>query len=84
METLFGALQLESVMEGSSGGQAEGYTYLPGTASLVQEIDSKCVCVFAYSHVITWLVCTTERMLIVLRDGRTLIGFLRSVDQFGQ
>ncbi|ELT87602.1 hypothetical protein CAPTEDRAFT_179858 [Capitella teleta] len=36
--------------------------YLPGTASLVEEIDKK--------------------MLVVLRDGRTLIGFLRSIDQF--
>lgn len=40
----------------------EGKTYLPGTASLLQEIDKK--------------------LLVVLRDGRTLIGFLRSVDQF--
>ncbi|CAI8011618.1 U6 snRNA-associated Sm-like protein LSm1 [Geodia barretti] len=38
------------------------HTYLPGTASLVQEID--------------------KRLLVVLRDGRTLIGYLRSVDQF--
>ncbi|XP_014786961.1 U6 snRNA-associated Sm-like protein LSm1 [Octopus bimaculoides] len=37
-------------------------SYLPGTASLVEEIDKK--------------------LLVVLRDGRTLIGFLRSVDQF--
>lgn len=36
--------------------------YLPGTASLVEEIDKK--------------------QLVVLRDGRTLIGFLRSIDQF--
>ncbi|XP_062520607.1 U6 snRNA-associated Sm-like protein LSm1 [Corticium candelabrum] len=36
--------------------------YLPGTASLVEEIDKK--------------------LLVVLRDGRTLIGTLRSVDQF--
>lgn len=29
--------------------------------------------------------CTpSERLLVVLRDGRTLIGFLRSVDQFGE
>ncbi|XP_069140279.1 U6 snRNA-associated Sm-like protein LSm1 [Argopecten irradians] len=37
-------------------------SYLPGTASLVEEIDKK--------------------LLVVLRDGRTLIGFLRSIDQF--
>jgi len=36
--------------------------YLPGTASLIEEIDKK--------------------LLIVLRDGRTLIGYLRSIDQF--
>jgi len=35
---------------------------LPGTASLIEEID--------------------KRLLVVLRDGRTLIGFLRSIDQF--
>ncbi|KAK3598672.1 hypothetical protein CHS0354_006344 [Potamilus streckersoni] len=36
--------------------------YLPGTASLIEEIDKK--------------------LLVVLRDGRTLIGYLRSIDQF--
>ena len=36
--------------------------YLPGTASLVQDID--------------------KRVMVVLRDGRTLIGILRSLDQF--
>ena len=36
--------------------------YLPGTASLVQDID--------------------KRVMVVLRDGRTLIGYLRSLDQF--
>jgi len=36
--------------------------YMPGTASLIEEID--------------------KRQLVVLRDGRILIGFLRSVDQF--
>ncbi|XP_042696299.2 U6 snRNA-associated Sm-like protein LSm1 isoform X7 [Chrysemys picta bellii] len=37
--------------------------YMPGTASLIQDIDKK--------H------------LVLLRDGRTLIGYLRSIDQFG-
>eukprot|EP00094_Tigriopus_californicus_P008522 TCALIF_08214-PA protein Name:"Similar to Lsm1 U6 snRNA-associated Sm-like protein LSm1 (Mus musculus)" AED:0.45 eAED:0.45 QI:0/0/0.5/1/1/1/2/69/149 len=37
-------------------------SYLPGTASLLEELD--------------------KRLLVVLRDGRTLIGYLRSVDQF--
>jgi len=36
--------------------------YLPGTASLIEELDKK--------------------LMVVLRDGRTLIGFLRSIDQF--
>uniref|UniRef100_A0A8D0KN79 U6 snRNA-associated Sm-like protein LSm1 n=1 Tax=Salvator merianae TaxID=96440 RepID=A0A8D0KN79_SALMN len=36
--------------------------YMPGTASLIQDIDKK--------H------------LVLLRDGRTLIGYLRSIDQF--
>jgi len=36
--------------------------YLPGTASLIEEIDKK--------------------LLVVLRDGRTLIGYLRTIDQF--
>jgi len=36
--------------------------YMPGTASLIEEID--------------------KRQLVVLRDGRILIGYLRSVDQF--
>lgn len=37
-------------------------SYLPGTASLVEEID--------------------KQQLVMLRDGRILIGVLRSVDQF--
>jgi len=36
--------------------------FLPGTASLVEEVD--------------------KRLLVVLRDGRKLIGTLRSFDQF--
>ena len=36
--------------------------YLPGTASLLEELDKK--------------------LMVLLRDGRTLIGYLRSVDQF--
>ena len=37
-------------------------SYLPGTASLLEELD--------------------KRLMVLLRDGRTLIGYLRSVDQF--
>ena len=29
-------------------------------------------------------IFNVERVLVVLRDGRTLIGYLRSVDQFGK
>eukprot|EP00096_Caligus_rogercresseyi_P004095 TRINITY_DN18240_c0_g1_i1.p2 TRINITY_DN18240_c0_g1~~TRINITY_DN18240_c0_g1_i1.p2 ORF type:complete len:139 (+),score=46.63 TRINITY_DN18240_c0_g1_i1:78-494(+) len=36
--------------------------YLPGTASIMEELDKK--------------------LMVLLRDGRTLIGILRSVDQF--
>ncbi len=36
--------------------------YLPGTASILEEMDKK--------------------LMVLLRDGRTLIGYLRSVDQF--
>lgn len=44
------------------GGASATMNYMPGTASLIQDIDKK--------H------------LVLLRDGRTLIGFLRSIDQF--
>ncbi|XP_040574214.1 U6 snRNA-associated Sm-like protein LSm1 [Lepeophtheirus salmonis] len=36
--------------------------YLPGTASIMEELDKK--------------------LMVLLRDGRTLIGILRSVDQY--
>ncbi len=39
---------------------------------------------FDYASVSLILVIFLERVLVVLRDGRTLIGFLRSVDQFGK
>ncbi len=38
------------------------HAYLPGTASLLEELD--------------------KRLVVVLRDGRTIIGYLRSVDHF--
>jgi len=38
-------------------------SYLPGTASLIEDVDTK--------------------QMVVLRDGKILIGMLRSVDQFG-
>lgn len=36
--------------------------YLPGTASLIEDVD--------------------KQIMVVLRDGRTLIGYLRSIDQY--
>ncbi|TDH13381.1 hypothetical protein EPR50_G00056790, partial [Perca flavescens] len=42
--------------------QQHKMNYVPGTASLIDDIDKK--------H------------LVLLRDGRTLIGYLRSIDQF--
>jgi U6 snRNA-associated Sm-like protein LSm1 len=38
------------------------YTYMPGTASLIEDID--------------------KQLMVILRDGRTLIGYLRSIDQY--
>jgi U6 snRNA-associated Sm-like protein LSm1 len=37
-------------------------TYMPGTASLIEDVD--------------------KQLMVVLRDGRTLIGYLRSIDQY--
>ena len=36
------------------------------------------------SLLVTRCRCVVEKLLVVLRDGRTLIGFLRSIDQFGE
>ncbi|XP_070621318.1 U6 snRNA-associated Sm-like protein LSm1 [Erythrolamprus reginae] len=47
---------------GASAASGGKMNYMPGTASLIQDIDKK--------H------------LVLLRDGRTLIGYLRSIDQF--
>ena len=35
-------------------------------------------------YIYIYICAISERVLVVLRDGRTLIGFLRSVDQFGK
>jgi len=55
--------------------------YLSGMAALIGDIDSKIdmlliVCV----HVIQIFL---EQLMVMLRDGRTLIAYLRSLDQFG-
>lgn len=80
--------------------------YVPGTASLIDDIDSKsegrgfservasrCGIVsetnwIICNRLICYLTCLcrvrpTEKHLVLLRDGRTLIGYLRSIDQFG-
>ena len=46
----------------NSGGVALGANHLPGTASLIAQLD--------------------KRVMVVLRDGRHLIGTLRSIDNF--
>lgn len=86
--------------------------YVPGTASLIDDIDSKLgtmiyrfllngeglmnstskkwyrVCAtfltvyYCRLSLMCWL-CAAEKHLVLLRDGRTLIGYLRSIDQFG-
>lgn len=55
--------------------------YLSGMAALIGDIDSKIdmllvICV----HVIQIFL---EQLMVMLRDGRTLIAYLRSLDQFG-
>lgn len=41
---------------------ADNQNYMPGTASLIEDVD--------------------KQIMVVLRDGRTLIGYLRSIDQY--
>lgn len=58
---------------------------LPGTATLLEDLDSKWI--FCNRYTSTFKICVliifvAEKVIVVLRDGRTLIGFLRSVDQF--
>ena len=64
---------------------------LTGTASLAEELD--CACAPAESGLrardrrraltTVWVLrVLTERMLVQLRDGRKIIGLLRSFDQF--
>ncbi len=61
-----------------------GHPYLPGTASLVQEIDSECVGLWGCILCVSRALRCAERVLVVLRDYKVLIGYLRSVDQFGR
>ena len=67
---------------------------LPGTASLIAELDRKQVkhplyrmCIASYKLWVSWGIIMFEfpvhtLQMVLLRDGRTLIGTLRSVDQF--
>ena len=59
-----------------------GYVPLRMDGSTCMEIwynleDKMLSTVFFFSFI-------TEKLLVVLRDGRTLIGILRSIDQFGK
>ncbi|GAB5570312.1 U6 snRNA-associated Sm-like protein LSm1 [Prionailurus iriomotensis] len=75
--------------------------YMPGTASLIEDIDSEVFGVdilhvseepqdAPFAHPLAVYLCpacgslhqSREKHLVLLRDGRTLIGFLRSIDQF--
>ena len=57
--------------------------YMPGTASLIPDIDSEFFFVVTKLHLVIFCLLV-ERMMVVLRDGRTLVGWLRSIDQFGK
>lgn len=56
--------------------------YLSGMAALIGDIDSKINRndSFLFVYVIQMFV---EQLMVMLRDGRTLIAYLRSLDQFG-
>lgn len=48
-------------------------------ASLLEELDST---IYILLFFLILINLPTEKLLVLLRDGRTLIGFLRSIDQF--
>ncbi|KAM9194820.1 U6 snRNA-associated Sm-like protein LSm1 isoform 1-T1 [Dugong dugon] len=59
--------------------------YMPGTASLIEDIDIlhfQLPADFVPRCPDSTSESQTEKHLVLLRDGRTLIGFLRSIDQF--
>ncbi|XP_074838167.1 U6 snRNA-associated Sm-like protein LSm1 isoform X1 [Carettochelys insculpta] len=65
--------------------------YMPGTASLIQDIDRRACWLLpgcgeqpgaAASRPSSGFPVAGEKHLVLLRDGRTLIGYLRSIDQF--
>lgn len=46
------------------------------TVSLIEEVDSTCcTCELSYK--------TSEKIMVVLRDGRNIVGTMRSFDQYG-
>lgn len=54
---------------------------LAGTAHLLEEVDSKLTeSILKVENIIIFNL--SEKLMVLLRDGRTLIGYLRSVDQF--
>ncbi len=55
---------------------------LPGTATLLEDLDSKFFVIEPCRCHTIMLDFFLEKVIVVLRDGRTLIGYLRSVDQF--
>ena len=60
--------------------------YLSGMATLIGEIDSKertIACHWWYLFHIYSACLLLEQLMVMLRDGRTLIAYLRSLDQFG-
>ncbi len=61
--------------------------YLSGMAALVDDIDSKESKMYNWLYTIIYTIFMRyfclEQLMVMLRDGRTLIAFLRSLDQFG-
>lgn len=54
---------------------------LAGTAHLLEEVDSKLDNRIEIEKQ-NYKIFVLEKLMVLLRDGRTLIGYLRSVDQF--
>lgn len=72
-------------MEISSG------PFFTTSTGLIDSIDSKFSCFHivsfhttrVYSSIFFFFINKIEKLMVVLRDGRKLIGTLRSFDQFG-
>lgn len=59
----------------------DSFNPLAGTAHLLEEVDSNHILNSLYFFIFKTILFP-EKLLVLLRDGRTLIGYLRSVDQF--